>query len=419
MKVLFNLAWLSIMNRSGTATVTVFSIMISVALLLGMEQLRQSMRNSFLQTVAGVDLVVGARGDAIPILLYSVFRLGDATNNLRWQSYLEWAADERVEWTIPLSLGDSHKGYRVLGTTSDYWSYYRYGKNLKLDLKMGEFFDGLYEAVIGSVVAEKLGYQLNQQIVIAHGVGNTALFEHDDQPFQVVGILEPTGTPVDQTIHVSLEAIEAIHIGWEDGFPSTETSKPTSINLDEIQPKSITAFLVRLKSKMNTFRLQGEINAFEKEPLSAILPGVTMQKLWKILGIFEKTLMTISALVILSSLTSLISLLLATLNERRREMAILRSVGAGPLSIFYLLWIEATLICFVGIFLGFVFKYGGLIVVEPIIQDKLGLQIFLGWPGTEELLFFLSIMATGMLMSLFPAWRAYRISLHDGLLQQA
>ncbi len=407
------------MNRSGTATVTVFSIMISVALLLGMEQLRQSMRNSFLQTVAGVDLVVGARGDAIPILLYSVFRLGDATNNLRWQSYLEWAADERVEWTIPLSLGDSHKGYRVLGTTSDYWSYYRYGKNLKLDLKMGEFFDGLYEAVIGSVVAEKLGYQLNQQIVIAHGVGNTALFEHDDQPFQVVGILEPTGTPVDQTIHVSLEAIEAIHIGWEDGFPSTETSKPTSINLDEIQPKSITAFLVRLKSKMNTFRLQGEINAFEKEPLSAILPGVTMQKLWKILGIFEKTLMTISALVILSSLTSLISLLLATLNERRREMAILRSVGAGPLSIFYLLWIEATLICFVGIFLGFVFKYGGLIVVEPIIQDKLGLQIFLGWPGTEELLFFSSIMATGMLMSLFPAWRAYRISLHDGLLQQA
>ena len=407
------------MNRSGTATVTVFSIMISVALLLGMEQLRQSMRNSFLQTVAGVDLVVGARGDAIPILLYSVFRLGDATNNLRWQSYLEWAADERVEWTIPLSLGDSHKGYRVLGTTSDYWSYYRYGKNLKLDLKMGEFFDGLYEAVIGSVVAEKLGYQLNQQIVIAHGVGNTSLFEHDDQPFQVVGILEPTGTPVDQTIHVSLEAIEAIHIGWEDGFPSTETSKPTSINLDEIQPKSITAFLVRLKSKMNTFRLQGEINAFEKEPLSAILPGVTMQKLWKILGIFEKTLMTISALVILSSLTSLISLLLATLNERRREMAILRSVGAGPLSIFYLLWIEATLICFVGIFLGFVFKYGGLIVVEPIIQDKLGLQIFLGWPGTEELLFFSSIMATGMLMSLFPAWRAYRISLHDGLLQQA
>ena len=415
--MLLKLAWLSILNRRGTAFLTIFSIAISVALLLGIEQLRESMRNSFLQTVSGIDLVVGARGDAIPILLYSVFRLGEATNNLRWQSYLEWAADERVEWTIPLSLGDSHKGFRVLGTTSDYWSYFRYGKNRKLDLKSGEFFDGLYEAVIGSVVAEKLGYQLNQQIVIAHGVGNAALFEHDDQPFQVVGILKPTGTPVDQTIHVSLEAIEAIHIGWEDGFPSTETSNPASINLAEIQPKSITAFLVRLNSKMHTFRLQGEINAFDKEPLSAILPGVTMQKLWKIMGIFEKTLMTISALVILSSLTSLISLLLATLNERRREMAILRSVGAGPLTIFYLLWIEATLICFVGILLGFVFQYGGLVVVEPIIQDQLGLQIFLGWPGMKELLFFSWIMACGMLMSLFPAWRAYRISLHDGLLQ--
>ena len=417
MKILFNLAWLSIMSRSGTAILTVFSITISVALLLGMEQLRQSMRNSFLQTVSGVDLVVGARGDAIPILLYSVFRLGDATNNLRWQSYLEWSADKRVQWTIPLSLGDSHKGYRVLGTNADYWKYYRYGKNRKLDLKTGEFFDGLYEAVIGSVVADKLGYQLNQQIVIAHGVGSAALFEHDDQPFQVVGILKPTGTPVDQTIHVSLEAIEAIHIGWEDGFPSIEASNSALVNLAEIQPKSITAFLVGLNSKMHTFRLQGEINAFEKEPLSAILPGVTMQKLWKMMGIFEKTLMTMSALIILSSLTSLISLLLATLNERRREMAILRSVGASPLTIFYLLWVEATLLCFAGIFLGFVFQYGGLIVVEPIIQDKLGLQIFLGWPGTKELLFFSWIMAFGMLISLFPAWRAYRISLHDGLIQ--
>ncbi len=414
--MLFKLAWLSILNRRSTAFLTIFSIAISVALLLGIEQLRKSMRNSFLQTVSGIDLVVGARGDAIPILLYSVFRLGEATNNLRWQSYLEWAADERVEWTIPLSLGDSHRGFRVLGTNSDYWRHYRYGKDRKLELKTGEFFDGLYDAVIGSVVAEKLKYQLNQQIVIAHGAGSAALFEHDDQPFRIVGILKPTGTPVDQTIHVSLEAIEAIHIGWEDGFPSTQTGKPGKMNISELQPKSITAFLVRLSSRMQTFRVQGEINSFEKEPLSAILPGVTMQKLWQILGTFERTLMTVSALVVLSSLTSLISLLLATMNERRREIAILRSVGAGPQRIFVLLWIEATLLCFVGGLLGFVLQYAGLMAVEPMVKDQFGLQLFLEWPGKEEFLFFLLIMSIGMMLSLFPAWRAYRISLHDGLL---
>ncbi len=414
--MMFSLAWLSIMNRRSTTFLTILSIAISVALLLGIDQLRKSMRNSFLQTVSGIDLVVGARGDAIPILLYSVFRLGEATNNLRWKSYLEWAADERVEWTIPLSLGDSHKGYRVLGTTTDYWSYYRYGKNRKLELKTGEPFDGLYEAVIGSVVAEKLEYQLNQQIVIAHGAGSAALFEHDDKPFRVVGILKPTGTPVDHTIHVSLKAIEAIHIGWEDGFPSLETGKPQKINETELQPKSITAFLVRLKSKMQTFRLQGEINSYEKEPLSAILPGVTMQKLWQILGTFEKTLLTVSTLVVISSLTSLISLLLATLNERRREIAILRSVGAGPQRIFVLLWIEATLLCFVGVLLGFMLQYVGLIALGPIVQEQFGLQLLLEWPGMEEFLFFFSIMSIGMLLSVFPSWRAYRISLHEGLL---
>ena len=417
--MLFKLAWLSILNRRSTAFLTILSIAISVTLLLGIEQLRKNVRNSFLQTVSGIDLVVGARGDAIPILLYSVFRLGEATNNLRWQSYLEWAADERVEWTIPLSLGDSHRGFRVLGTNSDYWSYYRYAKNRKLVLKTGEFFDGLYEAVIGSVVAEKLGYQLNQQIVIAHGAGSAALFEHDDQPFRIVGILKPTGTPVDQTIHVSLEAIEAIHIGWEDGFPAAEKINPKKINASELQPKSITAFLVRLNSKMQTFRLQGEINAYEKEPLSAILPGVTMQKLWQILGTFEKALLTVSALVVLSSLTSLTSLLLATLSERRREMSILRSVGAGPVIVFYLLWIEATILCFIGVFLGLIFQYGGLLALAPTIQDQLGLQILLEWPGIKEFVILLLIMACGMLMSFFPAWRAYMISLHDGLLPKA
>ena len=135
---------------------------------------------------------------------------------------------------------------------------------------------------------------------------------------------------------------------------------------------------------MQTFRLQGEINAYEKEPLSAILPGVTMQKLWQILGTFEKALLTVSALVVLSSLTSLISLLLATLSERRREMAILRSVGAGPVIVFYLLWIEATILCFIGVFLGLIFQYGGLLALAPVIQDQLGLQIPLEWPGVKE-----------------------------------
>src|SRR5690606_37171466 len=139
----------SLWNRRATALLTLVSLAISVALLLGIDHLRTQAKDSFSQTLSGTDLIVGARGGQLNLLLYSVFHLGNATNNISWRSYEELAADPAVAWTIPLSLGDSHRGFRVLGTTADYFEHYRYGQRRALAFARGQAFEGIHEIVAG------------------------------------------------------------------------------------------------------------------------------------------------------------------------------------------------------------------------------------------------------------------------------
>ena len=195
----------------------------------------------------------------------------------------------------------------VLGTTQAYFDHYRYGKKHPLIFKEKQFQDGqsfkqLHDVILGSEVANKLKYQLGDKIIIAHGMGNTSFSKHKDQPFTVTGILAPTGTPVDNTLHVSLQAIEAIHVDWKSGVYIPGSGGKTPIAERELQPKQITAFLLGLKSKMATFQLQRYISNYRDEPLQAVLPGVALQELWGMIGIAENALLLISVFVVISGL---------------------------------------------------------------------------------------------------------------------
>lgn len=413
---LFPLAAKSLWNRRLTSALVVISIALSVALLLGVERLRTQARSSFANTLSGTDLIIGARGSPINLLLYSVFRIGDPTNNVRWASYQAIAAHPQIAWTVPLSLGDSHRGFRVLGTTGDYFQYYRYGRSQLLQWMEGREFADVFDAVLGAEVAERLGYRLGQSMVIAHGAGEVSFALHDDKPFRVVGILARTGTPVDQTVHVSLAGIEAIHADWQGGAPvpglRLSAEQVRQLNLT---PKTITAVLVGLKSKTAIFRLQREINEFADEPLLAILPGLTLQQLWDLLGVAENALLVVSGLVVLVGLTVMLTALLTGLNERRREMAILRAVGARPGQIFTLMLGESLVLTLCGAALGALLLQGGLFWVEPILESRLGLTIA-GWPPSNyEWMLLMAMLGCGLLAGIFPAWRAYRYSLADGM----
>ena len=415
------LAWKSLLNRRFTALLTLLSIAFSVTLLIGVERLRGEVREGFSNTVSGTDLIVGARGGQINLLLYAVFRIGNATNNISWESYQAVASFPKVAWTIPLSLGDSHRGFRVLGTTAAYFEHYRYARDRGLTLTQGAPFADLYDAVLGSEVARTLGYRLGDPIIIAHGTGDVSFARHTDKPFRVSGILAPTGTPVDRTVHVSLAAIEAIHVGWESGAAAPGRS-PDAAQTRELAatgaltPKAITAVLVGLKSRIATFQVQRAVNDYPEEPLLAILPGVALADLWSLIGIGERALLAVSAAVVVVGLFGMLTALLTSLNERRREMAILRSVGARPAHVLALILGEAVFLTLVGALLGVALLYGVLLLGGPLITDRLGLFIGMSPPSAAEGLLLAAVVAAGILVGLIAGYRAYRLSLSDGLL---
>ena len=413
---LLTLASKSLANRKFTAILTIAAIALSVALLLAVERVRNDAKLSFTNTISGTDLIVGARSGSIQLLLYSVFRIGSPTNNISWESYEDIVSNPLVKWAIPISLGDSHRGFRVMGTNTDYFEHYRYARKKPLEFQSGQAFDDLYDAVIGAEVAQALGYDVGSKIVVAHGAGDVSFIDHGDKPFTVVGILERTATPVDRTVHVSLEAIEAIHIDWQSGaqIPGLKIDAETARKMN-LSPKLITAFMLGLKSRISTFKLQREINEYKQEPLLAIIPGVALQELWNLMSVAERALLIISAFVIAIGLVGMLSMILSSLNERRREMAILRSAGARPSHIVGLLTSEATLLAILGVVSGIVLFYLLLFISGPLIEDRYGLVFSVKMLSGYELTLLGIVILSAILMGLIPAYRAYRNSLNDGI----
>lgn len=415
---MLELAWKSLLHRRLSVGLGVLSIALSILMLVGVERLREATHAGFESTVSGADLIVGARTGSVELLLYSVFRIGNATNNIGWDSYLTLSRDPAVAWSIPLSLGDSHRGYPVLATTATYFSRYQYGNHQPLHLARGVPFAHAHDAVLGATVARRLGYRLGDHIILTHGAGEGALYQHSDQPFTVTGILAPTGTPVDNTVHISLQGMTAIHMGWSSGSPSLLASTGILAQADESAippPETITAFLVGLKSRSAIFRYQRKVNQYGDEPLMAILPGVALSELWNLMHVAEEAMLFISVFVIVIGLLGMLIALVTGLNERRREMAILRSIGLGARSLFTLMVGEAVAIVLTGILCGMALLYGLQATLQNTLQQHYGLSLPLAAPGTREWLLLLGTLLAGALIGLLPAWRAYRLSLHDGL----
>ncbi len=355
MSALIRLALASAWNRRLSLGLTLLAVLLATTMLLSVERVRHAARDGFAQSVSGTDLVVGARTSPVQLVLYAIFRLGESTNNLKWETYQAISANPAVAWSVPLTLGDSHRGYAVLGTTADYFRHYRYGDKQLLRLAEGVVFEKLFDAVLGAEVAEKLDYRIGEKITLSHGDVGLPGMDHGDKPFTVVGIIAPTGTPVDRTVHVGLRAIEAIHLDWAGGAPIPGLSITADVVTKfDLNPKTITAFLVGLRQRSEVFRIQRSINEFRDEALLAVMPGVALDQLWQTVGVVEKALLAVSWLVLAVGLAGLMAVMLAGLNERRREMAILRSVGAGPRHILFLLMLESFVVSLLGCVLGLV-----------------------------------------------------------------
>jgi putative ABC transport system permease protein len=410
-------------RRFGLALV-VACVALATLLLWGVERVRHDARAGFSNAVSGTDLVVGARGGSVQLMLYAVFRIGSATNTIRWRSVQALAADPAVAWVVPISLGDSHRGYPVVGTDGGYFRHFRYGEQRPLALREGRPFDdgpaGVFEAVLGSEVAARLGHRLGSRLVLAHGSGEFSANDHADKPFTVVGVLAPTGTPVDRSVHISLAGMQAIHLDWIAGTPLPGMSVPPErVHEHDLTPRQVTAALVGLKSRAAVFSVQRRVAEFPDEPLMAVLPGVALDELWQAVGLGERALLAMAALVALVSLAGLVAVVLTGLEQRRRELAVLRAVGAGPRTVFALLVIEGLLVTALGAALGALAASAAVALGADAVQAQFGLTLSSAWPTVVQWQWLGAVLAAGTLASVVPGWRAYRLSLAEGLMPRA
>jgi putative ABC transport system permease protein len=410
------LALRSLWSRRYVAGLTMLSIALSATLLLGVQRLRSEVHEGFTRTVSGADLLVGPRTGPVNLLLYAIFHIGDPDRGVSRATYDAIAAKRSIAWTIPLSMGDTHRGFTVIGTDGSYFRHYRFGSNEPLRLAAGRAFAASDEVVIGSEVATRLGYGLGQRIVLSHGLAAVSFADHPAHPLRVVGILRPTGTPIDRTVHVTLDAISAMHLPPPSPFAGVDRAiDEARARSDPYSPYALTAFLVRLKSPQMIFTAQRAINGYKSEPLTAVIPAVALQQLWEVAGVAEKALLLVSALAVATGVLGMAVAMLAGMNERRREMAILRAVGARPGQIFALLMSEVTVLALGGLVCGMVLLNALILVLGARLADRYGIIVRPAVPDAQDMRLLLLVLGAAALGGLLPAIRAYRATLADGL----
>lgn len=411
LRLALSLALAGLWHRRRVLTLVCLTLTLSVSLLLGIQYLRTEIKHSFTGTISGTDLIVGARSGQLNLLLYTVFHIGDATNNIRWSTYQSLQQDSRLDWLIPISLGDSYRGYRVVATDDNFLAHFRHGQERALALRDGRWFEDVFDVVLGAGVADALGHRLDDRIVLSHGGGRTSFSNHDDTPFTVTGILEPTGTPVDQAIYIGLNGMEAMHVGWQSGvaIPGRTLTPETAAGRD-FTPDAITAAFVGIERKVLTFRLQREINQFADEPLSAILPGVALSELWRLMGQFERALLGITGFVVVTSLIGLMAVLLTLQAQRAQEVAILRATGASPVLIGSLYLLECLFLALVACALALALGAAGITLASPWLLANYGLQVNLRPLNPQEWALLASVPLAAMVVALIPAFNTWRKS---------
>ena len=404
MSALLRLAGASLLARRRTTGLMLLALTLSCALLFGVEKLRSELRTSAYAAVGTVDLIVGARTAPEQLLLATVFHYGALSTPVPRAVETELATHPAVRFAIPLSLGDSVAGLPVVGTVPAYFEYLGPAPEGSLTFQAGGPFATEEEAVIGAEAARRLGKGLGDTLTLSHGLGAQSFMAHDDHPLHVVGILGTTGTPLDQRILVSLEALHAAHEGTASGAPDNE---------------NISALLLGLSPRAAALGLAAQLNRSQDPPLTAALPALTLAGLLRWLGAGEAVLQVLSAFVVAVALAGMLAMMLASLEQRRREMAVLRALGAGFPTLLFLLLAEALILTGAALALGLGLVHGGLALAAPALQSATGLTLQGLGPTAGEGLLALGALALAALAGLLPAWLAARRALMDGLSPQS
>ncbi len=361
-----------------------------VLLLLATTQLDQRMRRD----AQGIDLVIGAKGSPMQVILSSIYHLDVPTGNIPYKQALEIVKHRMVKKAIPLALGDSYKGARIVGTTPDYLAHY--------DAKFtaGKRWEKPLEAVIGAEVAARTGLKLGAKFHGSHGLGDAGE-AHEEHPYVVAGILERSGTVLDRLVICSVESVWAMHAGHLDIKDISDIASQM-----KEEDKEYTALLIQYASPIAAAILPRYVN--NNSAMQAASPAYETARLFSIIGVGVDVLRGFALVLVFSAGLSVFIALYNALNERRYDLAVMRTLGARPLTLMMLLLFEGLLLALIGGVLG--------IVLGHVLAELLGYALkaaqqvsVTGWTWVAAEWWVLALAAgVGVVAALIPAWRAYR-----------
>ena len=430
---IFSLAWKNLTNRPLSMLLTLVLFALGVGLTSLLLLLNKQLTDKFEKNLAGVDIVVGAKGSPLQLILANMYHIDAPTGNISLKSAKPFLNPRHplIKKSVPLSLGDSYKTYRIVGTLHDFLGLYN------AELAEGTLWNAPLEATIGATVAERTGLKIGTKFNSNHGL-NAEGGEHEEAAFKVVGILKPTATVIDQLILTATQSIWAVHDHNEaelEGDKHDEAEHhaeiPPSVNkpntsdssliihhsslndddrttlLQADSTRQITSLLLQFKMRnVQTLNFQRNLN--QNTDMQAATPALEINRLYEMMGVGEQTLRVLALLIIVVSGLSIFIALFNSLKERQYELALMRVMGAGRGRLFLLIVCEGILLSIMGFAIGIALSHGAMQLLAKYMSDAYRYS-FTGFMWlSEEWLLLVGAVIIGFLAAVIPAWTAYR-----------
>jgi len=390
----FTLALKSLRHKPLSTTVNLLLIAVGIAMMSFVLSTSRQLEDSALRDAQGIDLVVGAKGSPLQLILSSVYHVDIPTGNIPLAAQAQLAQNRMVGKVIPLALGDSYDGFRIVGTDAGYIAHYNG------TLAQGRMFAAPLEAVFGAQAAARTGITLNGSFTGSHGMARGG-DQHGDAPFTAVGILKPTGTVLDRLILTPVESVWRVH-EIAHGIDVNDAEEKAAMD----EERELTALLVQYASPLAAVMLPRAVNS--QSELQAAQPAFESAKLFRMLGVGIDVLRSIAAVMLLSAALSMFVALYNALEERKTDLAILRTLGAPPSKLLLLLLAEGLLLALSGALLGWLAGHAAVEVLGRMLSADQNLTMSGLVVSPDEAWLALIALGVGLAAALLPALRAYR-----------
>lgn len=414
---IFLIARKSLAQHRLSTIITVLSVALAAGLAMAVFSIRDQTYDAFTGGPTGFDAVLGARGSQLQLVLNTVFHLETSPGNIPWEMYDAIKRDPNVELAVPYAVGDNYRGYRIVGTEMSLFTDLEYRKGHKFTLAGGKLFDPeKREAVVGSYVADKTGLKVGSKFNPFHGLVFDERQKHAEE-YTVSGVLEPTNSPSDRVIWIPIDEFYRIsgHVLRGGGG----TYKPRAGEEIPDRYKEVSAVMLKLRNPQAGFLLDQTINRQGTAATLAWPIGRVMAELFGKIGWVNKVLSLVAYLVVLVAAGSILASIYNTMNERRREFAILRALGARRRTVFAAIILESASIAAIGAALGYAVYALILLGASVVIRAETGVVLDVLKPGPVLLAAPLAMIALGILAGIIPALKAYSTDVASNLAPQS